>query len=353
MQLAVTIRHVAGRAGVSVSSASRALSGHVDVSDDVRTRVLAAAEDLHYTVNLHARALKGIASKTLGVILYDADALTFNATMTRGIHTIATPKGYSLIVCNSRGDAEMELQAHQTLTENRVAGVLINSVLSGAAPLQRLAAQEIPFVLLNRRVNGLECDYVVVDNWRGSYLAACHLLELGHRHILCQFGSPQHPPTVERIAGYRQALQERGIPFDPKLTIYSENPLENHALILDSMRRLRPKPTAIMAHNDEAAISVFKALSDLSLRVPDDVSVIGHNDLSFAPYLIPPLTSVAQSIHEMGLRATEILLQKLAWPKKRSWIPQQVIFEPRFSIRLSCAPPRAAMSADELSLEGP
>ena len=110
--------------------------------------------------------------------------------MTWGIHTIATPKGYSLIVCNSRGDAEMELQAHQTLTENRVAGVLINSVLSGAAPLQRLAAQEIPFVLLNRRVNGLECDYVVVDNWRGSYLAACHLLELGHRHIRASLVRP-------------------------------------------------------------------------------------------------------------------------------------------------------------------
>jgi LacI family transcriptional regulator len=333
----ITIRDVARQSGVSVSTASRALNGRVDVSDDVRTRVLAAARDLNYTVNLHARVLKGAASKTLAIILYNTASLTFNATMTRGIYDIATPRGYSVMVFNSQGDAELELQAHRMLRQNHVDGVLINSVESGAAPLQHLLAQDIPFVLLNRRVMEMECDYVMVDYERGSYLAACHLLELGHRRILCQLGAHDHAPTLERIAGYCKALQEYEVPIEPELIVHSSKPFEAHQIVLEAMQRLQPRPTAIMAYNDEAAIPVLKALSDLSLRVPDDVSVVGHNDLSFAPYLIPPLTSIAQSIHEMGVRAMQILLQKLALPEGEPWIPQQIILEPKPSIRQSSA----------------
>src|SRR5687768_2232877 len=132
-----TLRDVAKLSGVSISTTSRALNDRVDVSPQVRSRVLAAARTLNYTVNHHARVLKGAASKTLGLILFNSNSLTFNATMTRGIYDTATAQGYSLIVCNSNGDADIELQAHQMLRQNSVDGLLINSVQSGAAPLQR------------------------------------------------------------------------------------------------------------------------------------------------------------------------------------------------------------------------
>jgi LacI family transcriptional regulator len=336
----VTLRDVAKLSGVSVSTTSRALNDRVDVSPEVRSRVLAAARTLNYTVNHHARVLKGAASKTLGLILFNSNSLTFNATMTRGIYDIATEEGYSLIVCNSNGSAEMELHAHQMLRQNSVDGLLINSVLSGAAPLQTLLELGIPFVLLNRRVEGLTCDYVMVDYQRGSYLAACHLLELGHRRILHQVGGRGHPPTVERLVGYRQALEEYGVVYDEELVIHTDKPFENHQCVLEAMQRLQPPPTAIMAYNDEAAIPVLKALSDLGLRVPEDVSVVGQNDLSFAPYLVPPLTSIAQSIQEMGALGIKILLEKLSWPEEEQWVAQQVVFTPTPSIRLSSAPPR-------------
>jgi LacI family transcriptional regulator len=338
-----TLRDVAKLSGVSISTTSRALNDRVDVSPQVRSRVLAAARTLNYTVNHHARVLKGAASKTLGLILFNSNSLTFNATMTRGIYDIATAQGYSLIVCNSNGDADIELQAHQMLRQNSVDGLLINSVQSGAAPLQRLLEQNIPFVLLNRRVEQVECDYVLVDYRQGSYLAASHLLELGHRRIVYQLGAHGHPPTNERLLGYRQALAEYDIAFDPELVIHSEKPFENHQLVFEAMQRLQPRPTAIMAYNDEAAIPVLKALSDLTLRVPEDVSVVGQNDLSFAPYLVPPLTSIAQSIQEMGALGIEILLQKLTWAEGEPWLPQQVILEPRPSIRLSSARPSPAL----------
>ena len=335
----VTLRDVARLSGVSVSTTSRALNERDDVSQEVRARVLAAARTLNYTVNQHARILKGAASKTLGLILYNTNSLTFNATMTRGIYDIASPLGYSLIVYNSHADAESERQAHQMLRQNLVDGVLINSVESGASPLHQLQEQNIPFVLLNRRVEDVDCDYVMVDYQRGGYLATRHLLELGHRRILYQLGSINHSPTNARLMGYRQALEEYGIPFAPELTVHSGQAFECHQIVLETMQRLQPRPTAILAYNDEAAIPVLKALSDLGLRIPDDVSVIGHNDLSFAPYLVPPLTSIAQSIHEMGERAMKILLQKLAWPEGQPWVPQRLIFEPELVIRRSSARP--------------
>jgi LacI family transcriptional regulator len=336
--MSATLRDVALRAGVSVSTASRALNDRLDVSDAVRTRVLDAADALNYTVNPHARALKGVTSKTIGVMLYDTHALTFNASMMRGIYDVATPQGYSVIVCTTGGDAAQERQAHQMLREKRVDGLLINSAQSGAAPLQRLNAEKTPFVLLNRCLDEIDCDYAMVDYRHGTYLATRHLLELGHRHILHQMGSSRHPPGQARLTGYRQALAECGVPFDPAQVVYCERATDAYHSVLAALQQLAPRPSAVIAYNDEAAIPVLKALHDLGLRVPDDISVVGHNDLSFAPYLIPPLTSVAQPIYAMGAQAADILLQKLAWRGPQPWVSRQIVSAPQLTVRLSTRP---------------
>jgi LacI family transcriptional regulator len=336
--MSITIHDVAKLAGVSTSTASRALNRRPDVSKEVRTRVQAAAKELNYAVNLHARALKGATSKTLGVVLYNSRLLSFSAAIMQGIHDISLLHGYSVIVCNAN-DALAERQAYQMLLEKRVDGFLINSLNHGSDPLRRLVRENIPFVLINRRAEDLDCDYVMVNYQRGSYLATCHLLEQGHRYILCQLGGPQHSPSHERLLGYREALDEHGVPFDPELVVSGPNVLECYELILETMRQLKPQPTAILAYNDEAALPVLKALRDLKLRVPEDVAVTGQNDLFFAPYLVPPLTSVAQPIYEMGRRSTEMLLQKISWPDDEPWTPQQIVYDPKLVVRESSVLP--------------
>jgi LacI family transcriptional regulator len=197
-------------------------------------------------------------------------------------------------------------------------------------------------VLLNRRIPGITCDYVLVDYQQGEYLAARYLLELGHRRILCQLGPSAHPPTIARLAGYQKALEEFGVEFAAELVVYAAKATNSYQPILDAMRQLQPRPTAILAYNDETTIPVLKALNDLGLRIPEDVSVVGQNDLSFAPFLIPPLTSVAQAIHEMGRLGMEILLRKLALSQtasaQDSWEFQQIVLAPKLNIRLSTAP---------------
>lgn len=337
--MVTTIRDVAKHANVSVSTASRALNGRDDVSKDVRARVLAAAGELNYTANLHARALKGATAKTLGVLLADTSAFSFNARLMSGVYDAATPRGYSVIVCDAQNSAEAERGAHRLLLEKRVDGVLANSVLSGAEPLVRHEAVGIPCVLVNRRLNDVECDSVVLDYRRGSYLATRHLLEQGHRRILYQLGAVDHPPSRERLPGYRDALEEFGVPFMPELAVHCAGLYETHQRVSESMARLDPRPTAVIAYNDESALPVLKALHELGLQVPSDVALIGQNDLMLAQYLDPPLSSVAHAVRDMARQATDLLLQKLHWPEDEPWAPRRIAYEPRLVVRESSRAP--------------
>jgi DNA-binding LacI/PurR family transcriptional regulator len=344
--MVTTIRDVARLANVSVSTASRALNGRDDVSQNVRTRGLAAARELNYTANLHARALKGATAKTLGVVLSDTNAFSFNARLMSGIYDAATPRGYSVIVCDSRWSADAEREAHRMLIEKRVDGILLNSVNGGAAPLRSLTAVGIPYVLLNRRLDEIDCDSVVLDYRRGSYLAAKHLLEQGHRRILFQLGAEDHPPTRERLPGYREALNEFHVPFDAELIVYCDTLAETHARVLQVMADLRPRPTAVMAYNDESALPVLKALRDLGLDVPEQVALVGQNDLTLAQYLDPPLTSVAHAVRDMARQATELLFEQIDWPaEEQAWTPRRVAYEPRLVVRESSRAPGRLGSA--------
>jgi DNA-binding LacI/PurR family transcriptional regulator len=343
--MANTIREVARRANVSVSTVSRALNGRLDVSSEVRARVLSAARELNYTANLHARALKGATARTLGLLLSDTDAFSFNARLLSGVYDVATPRGYSLIVCDAQGSAEAEMEAHRMLIEKRVDGVLLNSVRSGAAPLRTLELAGIPFVLLNRRLDDADCDWVVLDYRRGSYLAARHLLEQGHRRILFQLGSPDHPPTRDRLPGYREALEHFQVAFEPELVVYCESLAETYARIHSVQGSLQPPPSAIIAYNDESALAVIKALHDLGQRVPDDVAVVGQNDLTLAQYFDPPLTSVAHAVRDMARQGAEVLFEKIAWSAEEPWVPRRIGYEPRLVVRESSRAARNGLAA--------
>jgi len=341
----VTLREVAARSRVSISTASRALNGRTDVSKEVRERVLSAAQELQYTANQNARALKGVTSKILGVVLYDARANTFNAPLLRGIYDAATPRDYSVIVCDGAASVDAEQEAFRLLLEKRVDGILVNSAAGGTA-LRRLAAAEMPFVVVNRRVDttaDLDADYVMIDAERGCYLATRHLLEQGHARILYHAIEPENVPSRERLPGYRRALAEFEIPFSPELVMNTRARLDEvHRTVTNTVKRLSPRPTAIVAYNDLHAVAVLKALHDLRLAVPEDVAVVGQNNLEFTEFLVPPLTTVAHPVQQMGHQATEILLQKLAWSDEQAWLPHRVALEPVLIVRESSARPSAA-----------
>lgn len=309
--MAVTIRDVAMRAGVAVSTASRALNDRAEVSGTVRERVLAAARALDYTANLHARGLRGGTTRTIGVVLLTTDAFSFNAPLMSGIYDVATPCGYSVTVCDARGHVDGERAAHVALREKRVEGLLLNAVDAGPTEVGSLIAAGLPVVLLNRQLAGVACDQVRLDYPEGTRLATAHLLARGHRRILCPVGMRNHMPTMERLRGYRAALAAAGVPYDDTLVLHADGLEATYDAVRAALRGLSPRPTAIMAYNDEHAMPVLSAVTDLGLRVPDDIALVGQNDLPLARYLNPPLTTVAHRVREMARLATGLLLWRI------------------------------------------
>lgn len=309
--MGVTIHDIAQFAGVSVSTASRALNSKDDVSDDARERVLAAARALNFTVNAHARALAGASSKTLGLIVVNSGEVFF-AQLATGAADVATERGYSVIVCNTGELAENETKAHRMLREKRVDGVLIGSVTTGAAPLQRLVAEKTPFVLLNRYLDDFDADCVYSNNRQGAYDATTHLCQLGHRRIMHLTHRDDRFSARERLAGYRRGLVEHGIAFDPELVVRCILDLD---CVYEATRRalatITPRPTAIFSYNDRICLAILRAISDAGLSVPADIALVGYDDLDLASFFNPPLTTVTHAAYQIGRLGAEMLLDRI------------------------------------------
>lgn len=333
----ITIRDIARRAGVSVSTVSRAMNHKDDISKEVRQRVLAIAQELNYFSNPHARALIAGRSRTLGLIIAGSSMPFLNDVVT-GILDAVSLHGYSIMVYNTGEDPEQELQAHRILRQEQVAGVLATSVQSGCAPFRTLQEENTPFVLINRRLDDMDSDYTLGDLRWGLRELVGHLSRLGHRRIAFLADRPGRYPVSERLIGYQQALAEFGIPYDPVLVRYFEPLRHNfYDLTVDLMASVYPTPTAIFPYNDWSAAAAIRALMDLGYRVPEDVSVVGYDDLEFARYLAPPLTTLTQQAYEMGKAGVDILVERLSWPEDRPWTPRHVIFKPELVVRSSTA----------------
>jgi len=340
--LNASIRDVARRAGVSVSTASRALNDKPDVNKDVRARILAAAQELHYAANVHARVLGGGRSRTLALIIANS-ADPFFATLARGVSDTATGSGYSIIVWNTNDTIDLELQAHQMLRERRVEGALLASVQSGEVPLRRLSEEGIPFVLLNRYLERFPANCVQLDYRSGARDATAHLIGLGHRRIAHLTHGDDRYSAQERLAGYCEALEAAGVPFVQEMVIPCANGIAGaYRAVLEVLPGLQPKPTALFAYNDIWCVGVLRALHELGWRVPEDVSLMGCDDLELSAFLIPPLSTVSQDPYDIGRQGVELLVEQLRNPSDRSWTPRRIVLRPELRVRASTASPRVA-----------
>ena len=167
-----------------------------------------------------------------------------------------------------------------------------------------------------------------------------------------QLGAEDHPPTRERLPGYREALDEFQVAFDPTLIVYCDALADTPARVQQAMLQARPGPTAVMAYNDESALPVLKALRDLGLSVPGEVSVVGQNDLTLAQYLDPPLTSVAHAVRDMAHQGAELLFNKIDWSDDEPWIPRRVAYQPRLVVRESTSVPPSVASIGVDGVDG-
>jgi LacI family transcriptional regulator len=304
---------VAQAAGVSASTVSRVLNGTAEVSEAKKQAVFKAIAELHFVPNPIARGLAGGRTLSVGVVTQALDSPFYGAAM-RGIEDELIRAGYNALFVSGHWNAKTEADCIDLLLSRRVDGIV---VLTGRLTDQSLKdlSKQLPLVVTGRTLKARGLYSLNFDNFEGGRLATQHLIQLGHRRIAFITGEAGHPDGTERFNGYQAALKEAGIALDPALVIPGEFHELSGLLAVDRLLAANQLFTAIFAANDQMAVGAALGLQRHSLRVPEDVSVVGFDDLPTSQFSIPPLTSVRQPAYELGRLAAaailELLLDKL------------------------------------------
>jgi len=306
----VTMRDVAREVGVSVNTVSRALAGKPDVNPQTRARVLEVAERLGYRPNRLARGLRSNKTGTIGVIVTDI-ANPFFGALVKGVEKAARARDYSIILQDTDEDYEREKEAIQVMLAERVDGLLITPVQTRTETIEELKECGLPFVLLGRHFDDIETDYVVTDDVEGGFLATEHLIKLGHRRIAMINGPLHISSAKERFQGYRKALDRSGVKLDESIVSSGAITMDDGYRVSKSLLTRRNRPTAIFAYSDFVAFGVMKAVREVGFHLPDDVAVVGYDDVQLSSCLEVPLTTVRIPTEELGRKATELLVKKM------------------------------------------
>ncbi|MBF8726704.1 LacI family DNA-binding transcriptional regulator [Pseudomonas putida] len=329
-----TIKDVAALAGISYTTVSHVLNKTRPVSEPVRLKVEAAIRELAYVPSAVARSLKARSTATIGLLVPNSVNPYF-AELARGIEDACERNGYCVILCNSDDDPQKQRNYLRVLLEKRIDGLVVGSVGQDDDLLQSLAEVRTPMVIVDRELEGVDADLVRIDHELGAYLATRHLLELGHRDIAYIGGPAETGVTQMRLGGFRRALAEAGVTVAPERVRHCDfTSPGGHAAAAELLAG--PRPTAIFAGNDMIGFGVLRAAAERHIDVPGALSVIGFDDIELSRYVYPPLTTVGQSIRELGESAAALLLARIAQPRNSS--AQQRIVTPRIVLRESTGP---------------
>lgn len=322
-----TMKQVAERAGVSTSTVSHVINQTRAVSEDVRTRVLGVIDELGYIPNAMARSLKNDKSRTIGVSIPDNTNPSF-AELLRGIEDAAFEVGYNIMLCNGYEDARRQAAHLRSLSEKRIDGLILvaGAARGQLAPL--LASQRVPVVLADHEVPAVDTDFIGLDHEATGHAAACHLLGLGHSRIACVAGPRDEPRSLERVAGLRRALEEEGSALAPQYLIHGSPDCAGGHDAVRGLLALAAPPTAIFACNDLMALGGLCAAMEAGVAVPQQLSILGGDDLGMAAYSTPRLTSVSQPTYELGRQLTELLIARVRGndgPLRRERLPGKLV----------------------------
>lgn len=333
--MTANIRDVAERAGVSVGTVSNVLNHREKVSPDAVRRVREAIEMLGYVRNDAARQLRVGRSSTVGLVVLDVRN-PFFTDLARGAESEAARHGLSVILGNSAEDVEREAGYLDLFEEQRVRGILISPYREVGPQLRRLRERGTPTVLVDRRSDDERFSSVSVDDEHGGWLAADHLIRTGRRRILFTGGPFDIRQIVDRRAGAQRAVDSAdGVSFETVPTPAASVADGRATGEQIAARAPEDRPDAVFAANDLLAMGVLQGLAGRGIGVPDEIAIIGFDDIDFASAAVVPLSSVRQPSHLMGETALRILLTEIDDPDSEA---QQVVFEPELVVRASTAP---------------
>ncbi len=332
----LTIEDVAKQAGVSISTVSRVMNNTDYIADGTRKKVQDAINSLDYRPNALAKGLKQMKTDSIGLILSDLQN-PFWLMVLEGIEDACQEAGYSLLILNSREDAQKESKNIKEFQMRQLDGMIINPASGGNPLFSVLAEQAFPLVFLNRRVEGINVDTIVADNLQGMMLAVSHLVALQKKRIaIFLYPVDGISPRQERLEGYKQALRTHRIEVDSELI----QVVDNKQACLDALKRLyasNNKPNAILTTDNRLTLEILEVLDQLGLTVPQDIALLGYDETEWSKHLNPPLTTVKQPAYEMGKKAGEQLFRVIKAKRQgEQRVATTTMLEPALVIRRSC-----------------
>jgi DNA-binding LacI/PurR family transcriptional regulator len=338
MNRPVTMRQIADRAQVSIGTVSHVINDTAKVREKLRQRVLEAIRSLGYQPSQLARGLRRNQTSMLVMIIPDVTNPFFPAVV-RGVEDVAYKSALRLVLCNTDHDAGKEISYLNELRSYRPAGWLVIPAVDSEIA-SHLKSAGPPAVCIDRQPKGWSGDVVLAANEAGAYNATKHLLRAGHRQLAVITGPLHLANAAERLRGFKRALSEAKVSIEPDYI--QEAFFERNSGYQAAKRLLRmlPRPTAIFACNDLMALGVLLAVRESDLRCPEDLSVVGFDNLDFAEFTAPALTTVYQSGYQLGTTAARLLLERIGGLKQA---PKKVVLPTELKIRQSVAPPPSAM----------
>ncbi len=317
-----TIRQVAKLAGVAPITVSRVINNAGYISAETRQKVEAAVAQLGYVPNTLSQSLRWKQTGMLALVLTDVTN-PFWTTVARGVEDAASEAGYHVILCNTDESPQKQEEYLTALLQKRVDGMLLVPARDDLEDIQRVQMLKVPLVVLDRRLSQPVADAVRCDSESGAYQLTRLLLARGHRQIALLTG-PEHVATAtDRVTGYRRALRAAGLDSDGESVFYGAFTIQSGQDMARQALALNPRPTAIFAGNNFIAIGMMQTLREAGIRVPEEISVVGFDDLPASLLLDPFLTVAAQPAYEMGREATNLLIKRLAGDGAQA--PQEVV----------------------------
>lgn len=329
-----TMRDVAASAGVSVATVSHVINGTRFVDPQTVDRVRNAIETLGYRPNSLARGLRRNETGIIGMLLPD-NSNPFFGEIARAIEDVGFAEGYNVILCNSDESEVKEAAYVDTLLSKQIDGIILISSGNNFAPLRLILDAGVPCVVVDRELGELPVDQVLIDNEQGGYLAGQYLTSLGHKRIGYIAGPNQLNLSAQRLTGFRRALDEAGVSLPDEACVQGDFYYSGGAEGMRELLRRDLRLTAIFAANDRMAVGALSVLHRAGLHVPQDVSIIGYDDIPLSSAIWPSLTTITQPKVDMGRVSISMLLERI---KKRGedLPPRRVMLPVQLTERESC-----------------
>jgi len=334
----VTIKTIAKAACVSPAAVSKALNGYPDIGEATRERIISIANEMGYTPNAIARNLVTRKNNIVGLLIPDISTPIYTEIF-KGLDAEAKRRGFNLFLCDTNRNKEHESSYVRTLMENRACGIIVAPVDSDVSHILGLTNSRMPMVFVGGKVDNSMDNYVTNDNKLGSTLAVEYLAGLGHRDIIMLCDNYRTKTKKDRVEGFRTAMEARGC--IPRVRIAEGHEQEGldygYSTGLEALRGL-DKPTAIYATSDMIALGVMKAAFELGISIPDDLSLVGYDDIMFASLPTVELTTIAQPKFEIGVLAIELLCKAMEHQGEGAHFRETVL--PTLIVRRTCAAPK-------------